>query len=223
MCGMTLQNEGIGYDDLNDLLKNPCDLEFTIELLSIELASDYQKESWQMDDAEKLKRIQELKDQGNEHYKNREFQQAEDSYSYAIGIIEQLMLKEKPNDIEWNELAEIKVPLLLNYTQCKLLSKDYYPVINYCTEVLKYDPENVKAYYRRAKAHAGVWMEKEAERDFIKCVELDSKLNSAVAKEMSDFKKLLQQKQREDKDKFKGLFWSITREFDGCVTKRTTL
>lgn len=27
---MTLQTEGVGYDDLNDLLKNPSDLEFII-------------------------------------------------------------------------------------------------------------------------------------------------------------------------------------------------
>lgn len=29
-CAMTLQSAGVGYDDLNDFLKNPCDLEFTI-------------------------------------------------------------------------------------------------------------------------------------------------------------------------------------------------
>jgi AH receptor-interacting protein len=29
-CGVTIQHEGIGYDDLNILLKEPCDLEFTI-------------------------------------------------------------------------------------------------------------------------------------------------------------------------------------------------
>ena len=29
-CGVTLQNEGIGYDDLNDLIRNPQNLEFTI-------------------------------------------------------------------------------------------------------------------------------------------------------------------------------------------------
>lgn len=29
-CGVTLQNEGIGYDDLNELIKCPQDLEFTI-------------------------------------------------------------------------------------------------------------------------------------------------------------------------------------------------
>ncbi|XP_026295657.1 protein pelota isoform X2 [Apis mellifera] len=30
-CGVTLQNEGIGYDDLNELIKYPQDLEFTID------------------------------------------------------------------------------------------------------------------------------------------------------------------------------------------------
>lgn len=29
-CGVTLQNEGIGYADLNELIKHPQDLEFTI-------------------------------------------------------------------------------------------------------------------------------------------------------------------------------------------------
>jgi len=32
-----LQNEGIGYTDLDELLQNPSDLEFIIELFSIEL------------------------------------------------------------------------------------------------------------------------------------------------------------------------------------------
>lgn len=29
-CGMTIQNEGMGYKDLNELFNNPCDLEFTM-------------------------------------------------------------------------------------------------------------------------------------------------------------------------------------------------
>lgn len=29
-CTMTLQTEGIGYDDLDELISNPCDLEFII-------------------------------------------------------------------------------------------------------------------------------------------------------------------------------------------------
>lgn len=205
-CGMTLQNEGLGYCDLDDLMKNPVDLEFIFELLSVELPNDYQKDAWQMSDEEKLSKITELKEEGNQLYKDKDLKGAEDKYAFAIGLIEQLMLKEKPHDVEWNELAQIKVPLLLNYSQCKLLAKDYYPVITYCTEVLTYDPNNVKAYYRRAKAHCGTWNLAEAEKDYMKSVEFDSTLNAAAAKELSEFKKLLHEKERMDKDKFKSLF-----------------
>ncbi|XP_026828857.1 protein pelota isoform X3 [Ooceraea biroi] len=34
-CGVTLQNEGIGYADLNELIRNPQDLEFTIDRTKI--------------------------------------------------------------------------------------------------------------------------------------------------------------------------------------------
>lgn len=34
---MTLQTEGIGYDDLDELISNPCDLEFIIGKLSFQL------------------------------------------------------------------------------------------------------------------------------------------------------------------------------------------
>lgn len=36
-CAMTLQNEGVGYDDLNDFLKCPSDLEFTMGSICIVL------------------------------------------------------------------------------------------------------------------------------------------------------------------------------------------
>lgn len=34
----------------------------------------------------------------------------------------------------------MKVPLLLNYAQCKLIQKEYYLVIEHCTTVLKIEP-----------------------------------------------------------------------------------
>lgn len=92
-CGMTLQNEGIGYKDLDDLLNNPCDLEFIIELFSIELPEDYKKERWQMSDEEKMKATIELREHGNQLYREKSFTEAEECYREAVGNIEQLMLK----------------------------------------------------------------------------------------------------------------------------------
>jgi hypothetical protein len=47
---------------------------------------------------------------------------------------------EKPGEKEWLELEKQKVPLLLNFSQCKLYEKEYYSVIEHCSTVLKSDP-----------------------------------------------------------------------------------
>jgi len=92
-CGMTLQNEGLGYKDLDDIFSNPCDLEFTIDLFSIEQPEEYEKERWQMSDDEKLKAATILREKGNSLYKQKNVGEAEECYRKAIGMIEQLMLK----------------------------------------------------------------------------------------------------------------------------------
>ena len=51
-----------------------------------------------------------------------------------------LFSREKPQDDEWVELKRHQVPLLLNYSQCKLSLHDYKPVIDHCTEVLDFEP-----------------------------------------------------------------------------------
>jgi len=53
---------------------------------------------------------------------------------------------EKPNDEEWLSLNRMKIPLLLNYAQCKLLNKEYYSVIEHCTTVLKTE-SGIQIYY----------------------------------------------------------------------------
>ena len=42
---------------------------------------------------------------------------------------EKKFCREKPHDTEWLELRDQKVPLLLNYSQCKLNLQEFYPVI----------------------------------------------------------------------------------------------
>lgn len=90
---MTIQNEGIGYDDLNELFNKPCDLEFIIELLSVELPEEYEKDVWQLNEDEVYIRIQTLREQGNHLFKDINITKAEEKYAQAIGLVEQLMLK----------------------------------------------------------------------------------------------------------------------------------
>ncbi|XP_058063695.1 AH receptor-interacting protein-like [Anopheles bellator] len=209
-CGMTVQNEGLGYKDLDELFTNPQDLEFTIEILSVESAGEYEQESWQLSDAEKLQLVGKLREQGNQAYSEQRYTAALDTYSRATGIIEQLMLKEKPNEPEWCELAQLKVPLLLNYSQCKLLEKDYYAVIEHCTEVLKYDTACVKALFRRGRAHAGAWNLDRARADFERCAQLDAGLRNAITSELSKLQEQARLRDVDDRLKYQKLFPPLT-------------
>lgn len=203
---MTLQNEGIGYADLDELFRNPCDLIFTIENLSIELPEEYERESWQLNEDEKVESVETYRVKGNELFKQNQFDEAEKMYSLALGTLESLMLREKPKDEEWMVLAKMKTPLLLNFAQCKLIQKDFYRVIELCTEVLSYDPENIKAFYRRGKGHVGAWNPEKAEDDFNRCVTLDPSLKNTISKEINALKEKIKQLEDKDKSNYRRLF-----------------
>jgi len=81
------------YDDLNQLITTPRDLEFTLELIEVSTPDQYEKETWQMDEIEKLAAVPRLKEEGNNLYRNKEYAKASQKYSMAIGILEQLMIK----------------------------------------------------------------------------------------------------------------------------------
>ncbi|XP_011865756.1 PREDICTED: AH receptor-interacting protein isoform X2 [Vollenhovia emeryi] len=205
-CGVTLQNEGIGYADLDELIKCPQDLEFTIELIKAVLPNEYEKESWQMTEDEKLESIPHLKEKGNALFKEKQYDSASEIYAKAIGMLEQLMLAEKPNDEEWVSLNQMKIPLLLNYAQCKLLNKEYYLVIEHCTTVLKTEPDNVKALYRRGKAYIGAWDQKNAARDLRRAAEIDPSLHNSVERELQAFAAAIKEKDSVQKEKLSKMF-----------------
>lgn len=102
------------------------------------------------------------------------------------------------------ELNKIKIPILLNYAQCKLIESEYYSVIEHCTTVLETEPNNPKALFRRAKAHVGAWNFQEAKNDFQKLMEVDPKSENLVRRELQELEKLRKAKDREDEAKFAG-------------------
>lgn len=62
-------------------------------MLSVEHPECYKKETWQMDENEKIKILPKLKDDGNQLYKEKKIDEASKLYAQAIGILEQLQLK----------------------------------------------------------------------------------------------------------------------------------
>jgi len=71
---------------------------------------------------------------------------------------------------------------------------------------LSFPADNVKAYFKRGKAHAAVWNVAEAQADFAKVLALDPSLRPVVSKELRSLEARLRQKDAEDKIRFKGIF-----------------
>lgn len=66
---------------------------FNSEIISIESPAEYEKESWQLNDEEKMKSVNECRELGNDLYRNGKIDEAEIKYKSALAIIEQLLLK----------------------------------------------------------------------------------------------------------------------------------
>ncbi|CAE1225617.1 AIP [Acanthosepion pharaonis] len=204
-CGMmSMTKQGLGYPDLDALLTNPEPLIFTLELIKIESPGDYKREAWELNETEKLEAIQVLREEGNNLYREQNFDEATDRYSEALGMLEQLMLIEKPGDEGWQKLNKMQIPLLLNFCQCKLLSNEYYTVIEHCNTVLKHDPDNVKALFRRGKAHIGAWNPEDARNDLERVIELDSSATKDARKQLKILEELKKQKDLEDRERLRG-------------------
>lgn len=66
--------------------------------------------------------------------------------------------------------------------------------------------DNVKALYRRAKAHVGAWNPDEAKADFAKCMELDVALTKNIERDLKQLESEIKLKDNADKSRLQGLF-----------------
>lgn len=164
-CFGLMSQIGTGYPELDKLMKEPRDLRFTLHLHMVLYPDDYEKDSWQLNDTERLQSVAELRERGNELFRNNRFAEAVQVYKEALNRQDQLVLREKPGEPEWVELDNGKIPLLLNLAQCQLKLDQFYEAVQCCSEALKRDPSNEKGLFRRAKGHMGAWNLEEARQD----------------------------------------------------------
>ncbi|CAM2115209.1 AH receptor-interacting protein isoform X1 [Caretta caretta] len=207
-CGIAQMHEhhSLGYPDLDDLQQNPQPLIFAIDMLKVEAPGSYRQDPWAMTDEEKMQAVPLIHEEGNELYHQGKVTEAAAKYYDAIACLKNLQMKEQPGSPDWMQLDLKITPLLLNYCQCKLLCHEYYEVLDHCSSILNKYEDNVKAYFKRGKAHAAVWNTAEAQADFAKVLALDPSLAPVVAKELRSMETRLRQKDNEDKIRFKGIF-----------------
>ncbi|XP_070818069.1 myb-like protein X [Chaetodon trifascialis] len=204
MCGMgnMFHYHSTGFPELDELMRTPQPLIFIMELLQVGDPMSYQRESWMMEKDEKLQTVPILHMQGNALVKQRQFREAASKYKEAVLLLKTVQSREMPGDIDYINLGRMIIPLELNYCQCMLELEEYYEVIEHTTELLEKHKDCVKGYYKRAKAHAAVWNEKEARRDYNMVVHLDVTLASLVNRELRAMSERIKEKYWEEKEKY---------------------
>lgn len=89
-------------------------------MIKIESPGDYKREAWELNETEKLEAIQVLREEGNNLYREQNFDEATDRYSEALGMLEQLMLVQVSDVIIIKILCSFLISLLLSYIQLNL-------------------------------------------------------------------------------------------------------
>ncbi|KAJ3590659.1 hypothetical protein NHX12_008608 [Muraenolepis orangiensis] len=208
-CGMAnmFAYHTLGYDDLDELMKEPKPLYFILELIEVQQPSEYNRETWALNDVERLKAVPVLHGQGNKLYKLGRYQEATQKYKEAVVCIKNIQTKEKAWEVPWLKLEKMGNTLTLNYCQCLLRMEEYYEVIEHTSDIINQHPGNEgKAFYLRAKAHMEVWNEEEARQDYTRVLDLDPGMKKQVKKELGVLSMRMEEKNLLDKAKYKGMF-----------------
>ncbi|XP_048139351.1 peptidyl-prolyl cis-trans isomerase FKBP62-like isoform X2 [Rhodamnia argentea] len=141
-------------------------LYYEVELLSFVK----EKESWEMNNQEKIEAAARKKEEGNASFKAGKYERASRRYEKAARFIE---YDSSFSDEEKQQARTLKISCNLNNAACKLKLRDFKEAEKLCTKVLEADSKNVKALYRRAQAHIQLVDLDLAEQDIKKALEID--------------------------------------------------
>ncbi|KAG0502738.1 hypothetical protein HPP92_002810 [Vanilla planifolia] len=108
------------------------------------------KESWDLNNVEKLEAAALKKEEGNALFKQGKFARASKRYEKGAKLIE---YDSSFSEEEKKQSKVLKVTCNLNNAACKLKLKDYKEAEKLCTKVLELESRSVKALYRRAQAY----------------------------------------------------------------------
>jgi len=139
---------------------------FTLEMIDFTKG----KEMWNRSDEDKVELALFRKDVGAQLFKARRFELALDKYKK---VIETIGSHDNFHEDLKKGCAELKRTIELNKAACYLQLGDPTNALASCNKVLREDRNNVKALFRRAKAHHGRTEHVEAEADLNRVLELE--------------------------------------------------
>jgi len=116
----------------------------------------------------------------------------------------------------------LKIPCYLNIAACKLKIGDYQDVIKNCDDVLKVQPDNIKALFRKGQALNTLDVWDEAKQLLSRALELDPQ-NTDAKKELALLKQKRRQQDQKDSKIFGGLFERMSKDEPTATTTSTPL
>ncbi|RZC62049.1 hypothetical protein C5167_023825 [Papaver somniferum] len=165
------------------------------------------KESWDMDNGEKIVAAGRKKEEGNALFKAGKYARASKRYEKAAKFIEY----DSPfSEEEKREAKTLKVSCNLNNAACKLKLKSYKEAEKLCTKVLEIESRNVKALYRRAQAYINLVDFDLAELDIKKALEIDPN-NRDVKMEYKVLKEKVKEYNKKDAKFFGNIFAKMSK------------
>ncbi|XP_039125187.1 70 kDa peptidyl-prolyl isomerase-like isoform X1 [Dioscorea cayenensis subsp. rotundata] len=176
---------------------------YEVELVSFEK----EKESWDLNTAEKIEAAGRKKDEGNALFKAGKYARASKRYEKAAKFIE---YDSSFSDEEKKQAKALKVTCNLNNAACKLKLKDYKQAEKLCTKVLEIDSCNVKALYRRAQAYIHLVDLDLAEVDIKKALEIDPN-NRDVKLEYRTLKEKVKEYNKKDAKFYGNIFAKMSK------------
>ncbi|KAK6587582.1 hypothetical protein RS030_91527 [Cryptosporidium xiaoi] len=139
------------YDKYNNVLRN---------IKGCNHDRSKERELYERETSDKLNAIRMFCEDGNKLFNQNKIEEAISEYKNAIIYIDYTFpVSNSPDEIEYNNLI---IRTHSNLSACFLKLNEYNMTILHCKHVLKYDQNNLKAYYRLAKAHIGLYKYDEA-------------------------------------------------------------
>ncbi|KAL6646215.1 hypothetical protein ACP70R_017823 [Stipagrostis hirtigluma subsp. patula] len=165
------------------------------------------KESWDLNNEEKIEAAGKKKEEGNALFKSGNYSKASKRYEKAAKFIE---YDSSFSEEEKKQSKQLKISCNLNNAACKLKLKDYKQAEKLCTKVLELDSQNVKALYRRVQAYIQLADLELAEADVKKALEIDPD-NRDVKLEYKTLKEKIKEYNKKDAKFYSNMFAKMTK------------
>jgi len=165
------------------------------------------KESWDLNNEEKIEAAGKKKEEGNALFKLGKYARASKRYEKAAKYIE---YDSSFSEDEKKQSKQLKISCNLNNAACKLKLKDYKQAEKLCTKVLELDCQNVKALYRRVQAYIQLADLELAEADIKKALEIDPD-NRDVKLEYKTLKEKIKEYNKKDAKFYSNMFAKMTK------------